>query len=278
MSLLALKAHAKINWSLLVTGKRSDGYHSIRSLIQCLSLHDTLTFEESGTIDVITDADIELKKNLVYRAAHLLRKASGIRKGARIKLSKNIPIAAGLGGGSSNAACTLKGLIKLWDINMPDTDISSLAASLGSDVPFFMNGPSALVEGRGENVSPVTINTACTIVLAKPHFGVSAAEAYSGVRNTSASDNTIELLLSALSEQDYESLSSLVRNDLEKPVFKTYPAIKEIKDRMLQSGAVVSAMSGSGSTVFGVFRNRQEGTRAIASFQPLWSVTAETLI
>ena len=177
-SSFVLKTPAKINWFLSITGKRNDGYHNILSLMQCIGLYDELTFEQSDGLDLISDMDISPEENLVFKAASALGKRVSCDKGAKISLKKNIPSGAGLGGGSSDAACTLKGLNMLWKLKLGSTELSSIAAEIGSDVPFFLQGPCALIEGRGEILKPLKVLFPTVLLLVKPSVSVSTAWAY----------------------------------------------------------------------------------------------------
>ena len=146
---LSLNAPAKINWFLGVAGKRDDGYHNIVSLMQCISLYDTLTFDHADSVEITSYLDIPVRDNIVHKAASRLKEYTSCRKGADISLKKNVPVSAGLGGGSSDAACTLLGLNELWGLGLGKKRLSSIASEIGSDVPFFLNGPVAVVEGKG---------------------------------------------------------------------------------------------------------------------------------
>lgn len=272
-----LQAPAKINWFLHVLNKRKDGYHDIRSLVQCVGLYDTLRFESSDTIEVLTEADIPQEENLVQRAAVMLKEKEKIGKGARITLQKNIPIAAGLGGGSSDAAAALKGLCRLWDIALPPDRLLQLASSLGSDIPFFMGSTPALVEGRGEKVTPITMEQIGTLLLVKPPRGVSAGWAYGEVKHFTSKNNDIQRIVKAFHSGDLSILSPFMVNDLEPPVIRKYPEVGEIKRALMEYGALVSLMSGSGPTVFGLFGSREEAERASGVFPSLWSAVVETL-
>ncbi len=258
--MFTLPAPAKINWSLRVKGKRDDGFHEIESLMQCISLSDSLTFEPSGTITIETDADIALEDNLVYKAAVLLQKEAGTNKGASISLAKNIPMEAGLGGGSSDAASTLKGLCRLWGVDLQMDKLMGLGARLGSDVPFFIHcrgGGAAFVTGRGECVRAVNMDKEYHLVLVKPSFGVSAGWAYGNLGPFNMENSGFDALIKALNAGEADRLPGLAGNDLESPVLKTHPVISEIKDTLKDSGAVLSLMSGSGTTVFGVFKDSE---------------------
>jgi 4-diphosphocytidyl-2-C-methyl-D-erythritol kinase len=276
--MLTLKAPAKINWFLHILGKREDAYHEIRSLMQCVSLYDSLVFEDSSAIEVQTEADIPLEKNLVYRAAIVLKEATGHKGGARITLKKDIPEAAGLGGGSSDAAATLRGLNELWETGLSKEALSTLAASLGSDIPFFMNGPSALVEGRGEKLTPVDIGTPVTLLLLKPDMGVSAGWAYSNARNRTINAVDTGSFITAIEGRDYSALEDMLGNDLEEAVLERHPEIRRMMDAVLENGAVLSAMSGSGSTVFGLFESPGQAEEAQGKIKAHWSAVVETLV
>ena len=264
--MLTVSAPAKINWSLKVKGRRDDGYHEIESLMQCISLSDTLTFalsdKPSSTITIESNTDIPQEDNLVYKAAILLQKETGTKKGALISLAKDIPMEAGLGGGSSDAAATLKGLCRLWGVDVQKEKLIEIGARLGSDVPFFIGSEAAVVTGRGECVEAVTVDKEYHLVLVKPSFGVSAGWAYGNLGSFNMEDSGTDGLIKALNAGDMDGISGLVGNDLEAPVLKAHPVIGEIKDALKDSGASVSLMSGSGTTVFGVFKDSESAENA----------------
>lgn len=274
----ATKTPAKINWFLRLKGKRPDGYHDISSLLQCIALFDTLTFEEAQTLSVMTEAPIAGDENLVMRAALAIREASKTSRGARISLVKNIPIAAGLGGGSSDAAATLRGLNSLWDAGLSDRELHAAALGLGSDVPFFLSGPAALVRGRGELISPVVMSRAYSVVLLNPGLRVSAGWAYAEARSFSGEDKGIEdSLVRALNEGDFDVLRGAAVNDLEEPVAARHPEVSELKRRLYEEGALFAAMSGSGPTVFGAFEDRLRAEEARRAIRAAWSTVAHTV-
>lgn len=284
--MLTLRPPAKINWFLNVFNRREDGFHDILSLMQQVSLSDILTFDDAGEIEVITEAAIPLNNNLVYRSALLLKEFSGVKLGARIELKKEVPMAAGLGGGSSDAAYTMIGLNRLWNLNLPVHELMRLGERLGSDIPFFFQGPVAVVEGRGEKVSPVTLMKPYTLLLVKPRIEVSTAWAYKEFHDSAESDsvvltnkaNNIKLLCHALENGDLSYLSSTLRNDLESHVVKRHPVINNIKNELLSKGAVFSSMSGSGPTVFGVFETEGKALNAMKGMPPdNWCRVVETV-
>ncbi|MBI3378565.1 MAG: 4-(cytidine 5'-diphospho)-2-C-methyl-D-erythritol kinase [Nitrospirae bacterium] len=279
--MFTLKTPAKINWFLSVLGKREDGYHEILSLMQSISLYDYLTFEHSDRIEVITDADISLEENLVYKAAVLLKEKLSVNKGAVITLKKDIPVSAGLGGGSSDAACALSGLNRLWELGLKDEELIKFGGMLGSDIPFFFKAPVAVVTGRGEIVTKLEAVSRHIIVIVKPALGVSSKWAYSEMskllQELTKRDNNIKLFCHALERQDFKSIALMMKNDLELPVIGEFQVIGEIKDRLLAMGAEASLMSGSGPTVFGVFSSREKAGDAAEAMKPCWSRVVETL-
>lgn len=279
--MFTLKTPAKINWFLSVLGKREDGYHEILSLMQSISLYDYLTFGYSDRIEVITDADIPLEENLVYRAAVLLKEKLSVNKGAIITLKKDIPVSAGLGGGSSDAACALSGLNRLWELGLKDEELIKFGGMLGSDVPFFFKAPIAVVRGRGEIVTGLEASSRHIIVIVKPALGISTKWAYSEMSRLlpelTKRDNNIKLFCQALERQDFKSIALMMKNDLELPVIREVQVIGEIKDRLLAMGAEASLMSGSGPTVFGVFNSRGKAEDVAEAMKPCWSRVVETI-
>jgi 4-diphosphocytidyl-2-C-methyl-D-erythritol kinase len=275
---ISLKAPAKINWFLSVLNKREDGYHNIISSMQCVDLFDLLCFEEDEDIRVWSDLDVPVEENLVYKAAVLLKKVSSYKYGARIELKKNIPVAAGLGGGSSDAAYTLIGLNRLWGLDLDKRTLLDLASELGSDVPFFLSGRLSLVEGRGEKVTELKTEASAVMLLVKPQVSVSTSWAYNSYK-TKLTKKAIDIKLfcQAFRVKDYAFLRDTVFNDLEQVVISKYPVIGEIKRMLLQNGALFSLMSGSGSTVFGVFRTSEEAVEASKGLQGEWCRVVRTL-
>ena len=275
---ISLKAPAKINWFLSVLNKRDDGYHNIVSPMQCVDLFDMLSFEKAEEILLLSDLNIPVEGNLVYKAAAVLKRASSYKFGARIELQKNIPVAAGLGGGSSDAAFTLMGLNRLWGLNFDRKMLMKLAAEIGSDVPFFLAGNFSLIEGRGEKVTELNTEGSMIILLVKPDISVSTAWAYNSFE-TGLTKKTVDIKLfcQALDRKNFAFLHDAVFNDLEDVVIRKYPVIGELKEKLKQNGAVLSLMSGSGSAVFGVFNTVEEAVRASANLQGRWCRVVRTL-
>ncbi len=285
---LLLRAPAKINWFLLVLSKREDGFHNIMSLMQCIRLYDDLIFEHADTIELESDLTIPVKDNLVHKAASLLKHYTSYRKGIKITLKKSIPIGAGLGGGSSDAAYTLSGLNLLWGLGLNNRDLSSIGAEIGSDVPFFLNSPVAIVEGRGERVSPLKIDSSIDILLVNPFISISSAWAYAsfdklrmhGELAEPLTKKTVDIKLfcRAIEKKDFASLVTMLKNDLERSVKEKYPVVDKIKKSMLENGAVISAMSGSGPAVFGIFESKDTAKKAASVMKPHWCRLVETII
>jgi len=281
--MLTFLAPAKINWALSVIRKRNDGYHDILSLIQGINLYDYLTFEEADNIEIQTNFPIRMENNLVYKAIIALQKYAGIKRGIKVILKKEIPVGGGLGGGSSDAAITLKALNELWQLNLSLENLIQIGASIGSDIPFFLNLPICIIEGRGEIVKPIKIDKTYTLLLVKPSFGISTKWAYESLNlktqlteNYEKINNNIWQLYEKLKKGDIENL--YLWNDLEIVVSNQYTEIEMIKKRLLKAGAKVSLMSGSGATVFGVFNDEKEANEASVLFKGYWVKVVKTLI
>lgn len=262
---LQSRSYAKINWTLDVLFKREDGYHELRTIYQTVSLHDELRLSEiSDAIEIICeDPRVPCDEtNLAFKAAMLLREVTGASKGARIEIEKRIPVAAGLGGGSSNAAAALLALIKLWKIEIEDGELIKIAASLGSDVPFFLIGGTALGVGRGEEVYSIEQVHCEHLLLVNPGFAVSTRDAYGRLARLTTSESASIIPFTLLAAKGISELPLVARNDLETPVLAAHPEIAEVKQRLLSLGARHALMSGSGATVFGVFDNSEMAGRA----------------
>ncbi len=303
LQMLTLKAPAKINWFLNVLGRREDGFHDIESLIQKISLYDVLKISLSEELTLTADGGIPEKENLVYKAASLLKSTYSVEEGAHLELHKNIPVGAGLGGGSSDAAAALMGLNQLWSLGLSSESLSEAAARIGSDVPFFLFGPASFVYGRGEKLVPCRAEKKLYILLVKPPFEISTAWVYKNLKTTrllkdkaletdksgnmpedlskltkkTEKVNNIKLLIRNIEEAHFSALSGSELNDLESVTIREFHVIAEIKDRLLRLGAIFSLMSGSGSTVFGVFRSGDEAEAASREFQGFWTAAVHTI-
>jgi len=276
---LVLQAPAKINLCLRVLGKRPDGYHDIDSVFAKVSLFDTLSFRAAPGIELTTegfDAGPSAD-NLVVRAARALRAGRPRLPGVRMHLVKRIPSGAGLGGGSSDAAAALRGLDRFWGLGLTPRELHGLAASLGSDVPFFLHGAAARVSGRGEVVEPFTPARSWPVLLVKPRVSVSTAWAYGALSLTKDRQKN-KLSCFGLAENRLSSLAAGLANDFEAPVFRRHPEILRIRDGLLRQGALAAVLSGSGSAVVGFFDRGEEAARAVRAFPDCWSAVARTLV
>jgi 4-diphosphocytidyl-2-C-methyl-D-erythritol kinase len=258
---MRVTAHAKINWSLRIIGKREDGFHDLETLFQTISLHDTLTFEDSDQLTLICDdPSIPVDdKNLVIRAART------VGKRASIALHKEIPAGGGLGGGSSDAAATLIAL------GQPSPEI---ALALGSDVPFFLTGGTAYATGRGEILTPLPRVSGIPLLLLIPDERVSTARAF-GMLQAFSPPLGIERYR-AMIDDDLLSHATELVNDFEEPIFAMLPSLRTLKAQLYEEGAAWAAMSGSGSTIVGAFRNADDRDAARERFNNVRAVAAET--
>ncbi|MEE9614598.1 MAG: 4-(cytidine 5'-diphospho)-2-C-methyl-D-erythritol kinase [Thermodesulfobacteriota bacterium] len=266
---ITVSSPAKVNLFLKVLGKREDGYHEIRSLIQPISLSDELTIEAvpGDTVTVTCDSAAVPtgRENLAWRAAELFLERTGLKMAVRIDIVKKIPVAAGLGGGSSNAALVLRGLNELLGTGLGEEELMDIAASIGSDVPFFIPGGPAVVSGRGEILEKTTL-PAYEYVLINPGFEVSARWAYDNLDLTKKGGDNI-LLYSGKSLGVPEGIKAYLYNDLEGGVLKKHQEISILKGLLDGAGALGSLMSGSGPTVFGVFTDGDLAARAMEDLE-----------
>lgn len=252
---LVYAAPAKINLTLDVLGRRADGYHEIASVMVRLELHDTIEVEPAGELAVeCLGADIPPEQNLALKAARLLQEAAGCRQGARIRITKRIPVAAGLAGGSTDAAATLLALARLWGLEEPgQVPLQELAARLGSDVPFFLDGPVALAEGRGERLTPLPSLPPRPVVLLKPPFALSTAVVYRALRPDDFSDGSATRRAAEEIRGGRWPPPELCINVLERAAFRLRPELGRYRETFLAAGATAVQMSGSGPALFSLF-------------------------
>lgn len=259
---LTLKALAKINLGLDVLGRRDNGYHDVRMVMQTIYLYDnvTLTRTEEPGIQVETNLSYLPvdENNIAYKAAKLLIDEFDIREGVHIKLEKRIPVAAGMAGGSSNAAAVLVGINRMFDLGLSQSELMERGVSLGADVPYCVMRGTALAEGIGEKLSSLPSMPRCYILVAKPAISVSTKWVYETLDAKEIVEHPdIDGLLQGLKEQDLSKIASSMGNVLESVTIERYPIIETIKDAMKEAGALNTMMSGSGPTVFGIFDNRK---------------------
>jgi 4-diphosphocytidyl-2-C-methyl-D-erythritol kinase len=255
---LTLEALAKVNRSLVVLGQRTDGYHEIDTLFQTIDIADELRFDEDDrlTLSIAGSAVPADERNLVLRAARALLKRARTSHGARLHLSKRIPVGAGLGGGSADAAATLMGLDVLWGLGLSEAELREVAASIGSDVAFFLCGGRARGTGRGERIEPLPDERDESIVLLLPPFGMPTPEVYGAL----GADPLRELRPPRIPTGVMPD-----RNDLEVAADRLRPELRTLREDLRAAGAATSRLSGSGSTVYGVFPTAAEARRAAAA-------------
>jgi 4-diphosphocytidyl-2-C-methyl-D-erythritol kinase len=269
---LRIRSFAKINLALSVLGRRTDGYHDIETIFQSIDLGDELEFLPASQLDLTCEnfPDIPKEDNLVWKAAMLMAARFGKTPGVHITLRKTIPSGAGLGGGSSNAAAALLGLRRFWHLEASDAELFDLASRLGSDVPFFLNGGTALGSGRGERISVLPDPPTEYLVVIFPGIHVSTAEAYRSLNlglTTKTTDHRIQRFCGLV--QSKRRCRTEIFNDFEASILPAYPVIEEAKRFLRDRGAVATLLSGSGSSIFGFFSDgesafaaAQESTRA----------------
>ncbi|HYS16599.1 MAG TPA: 4-(cytidine 5'-diphospho)-2-C-methyl-D-erythritol kinase [Candidatus Binatia bacterium] len=273
-----VSAAAKVNLALEVLGRRDDGYHEIATVMQAVDLSDRLVLEDGDVLELRTTAsDVPTDgTNLALKAALTLREMSGARRGARITLDKRIPVAAGLGGGSTDAAAVLVGLNRLWGLRWPVARLAEVALRLGMDVPFFLHGGAALATGRGERLEPL-VGSALALVLVNPRVAASTAEIYGGVVAGMYSDGArARRMAAALRSRQPSRVAASLGNTLERVASPRYREVEQMEAALLAAGALGAAMSGSGLTVFGVARSydhaRQIRARVVRARWGCWAV------
>ncbi len=271
-----LNSPCKVNLILNILGKRADGFHQLETIMQPVPIYDRLTFENTGSDIALTCSNPELPTdsgNLVVRAAELFRTALKITEGVRIHLEKRIPLAAGLGGGSGNAAITLVGLNKLFGSPLPPAELDSLARSLGSDVPFFLQDKPALAIGRGEQVQSLQSFPALqskSLILIHPGFGVSTAWAYKNLARFPTALNGTPGRAARLAQNLSVSLAAAApdfHNSLEAPVLDKYPLLAIFQEFLRANGALIAMMSGSGSTTFAIVESSTKAETLAEKFR-----------
>lgn len=267
------KAYGKINIGLDVLRKRSDGYHEVKMIMQTVSLYDRITITRNkNSSDIVLETNLNFlptnENNIVYKAAKLIKDEFGISDGLSIKLEKHIPVAAGMAGGSTDAATTLELLNTMYSLNLSKDDLMKRAVTLGADVPYCILKGTALSEGIGEVLTPLKQLMPCYILIVKPPIYVSTKFVYENLRiNELNSHPDIDGIVDAISAGDLETMSQKMGNVLESVTEDNYPVISSIKKLMTQNGAISSLMSGSGPTVFGIYDNEDKINQAATFFK-----------
>lgn len=266
MEQIVLKAYAKINLALDVLGRLPNGCHKVKMVMQTIGIFDELTLEKAeGGVTATTDsAELPMDgNNLICKAAMLMRETYGIKEGVRIHLQKNIPIAAGMAGGSTDAAAVMLGMNRLFDLARPREELMRLSVSIGADVPYCILGGTALAEGIGEILTPLAPAPACHVLVAKPDISVSTKYVYEHLDAAGALRHPdVDGMVAAIERGSLPGILERLGNVLESVTVPAYPVIDAIKERMLALGAAGSLMSGSGPTVFGIFSNEATAAHA----------------
>lgn len=262
MELLKLQAYGKINLSLDVLRKREDGYHDVRMIMQTVKLHDNIDLYRTKKPGIEIHTNLSFlpvnENNLMYKAAKLIMDEFHIEDGVRLDLKKVIPVSAGMAGGSTDAASVLYGMNRMFGLGLTDAELRARGVTLGADVPFCLMRGTALSEGIGEILTPLPKLPHCSIVLAKPGISVSTKLVYTSLHVSELPPEAhpnVDRVITALEQQDLKAVADNMGNILETVTSRSYPEIDALKEKMLSFGALNSMMSGSGSTVFGIFDN-----------------------
>ncbi len=270
-----VKAPAKVNLILKVLGRLPNGYHEVWTVMQAVDLFDQISIRKTQTPRAIhLQCQLENvpsgKDNIVCRAAELVLKKAAIEVGVDILLDKEIPMGAGLGGGSSDAAATIFGLNQLFGLNWTVSEMAALGAELGSDVPFFFSMPHALISGWGQEVVPLSVTGTRWILLAKPHFPIETSWAYQQLAMARKEVPTLSVGYQSFpnrNDLDFNDILPLMENDFESALFPSMPRLGELKSQLLSLGADLALLSGSGSTVFGIFAQEDRALKAMAELR-----------
>lgn len=266
---LSLKAYGKINLGLDVLRRRDDGYHEVRMIMQTVGIYDRidLIYKETPGITVETNLYYlpDNENNLVYKAAKLLLDEFHVQKGVHIRLRKYIPVAAGMAGGSSDAAAVLFGVNKMFSLGLTTEQLMDRGVKIGADVPYCVMRGTALSEGIGEILTPLPVPPQCQVLIAKPGISVSTKFVYENLHANELRPEQhpdIDGMMEAIKQKDLYGIADRFGNVLENVTIPAYPVIQEIKDLMLEQGAIGALMSGSGPTVFGLFTNPKAAAKA----------------
>lgn len=263
------KAPAKINLALDVLNKREDYYHNLHMVMTTIDLYDRISFEKLNNDTIILESNKPYlpndEKNLVFKTASLIKKKYNVKYGLKIHINKNIPVSAGLGGGSSDAAATIRALNRLFKLNLSLNEMIDVGSEIGSDVPFCIYNKTAEVIGRGEIIKPLPKVPKCWIILVKPHFGVSTKEVFDNISMEKISHPDVDSMISAIKTQDYLKMCQVLGNSLESITFELFPKVKEIKQKLEILGVDATLMSGSGPTIFALVRKEQKAKKILHS-------------
>lgn len=268
MKEITLKALAKINLGLDVIGRREDGYHELRTIMQTIHLHDLLQIRQTRKPGIKIHTNLSFlpvnESNLVYQAAVLLMSEFKITEGVEVNLSKRIPVSAGMAGGSTDGAAMLYGMNRLFELGLSRRELMERGLKLGADVPYCLMRGTALAEGIGEELTQLPPMVKCPVLIAKPAVSVSTKFVYQNLKlDEGLPHPDIDSLVRAIQKKDFDGVCAHMGNVLEAVTIPNYPVIERIKEQMLVSGAAAAMMSGSGPTVFGLFRDEKSAMQAL---------------
>lgn len=272
MNEISLKALAKINLGLDVVRRREDGYHEVRMIMQTIHLYDRLEIKKTGSGDITMETNLSFlptnENNLVYKAAKLLKDEFEIKEGVHVNLKKHIPVAAGMAGGSTDAAAVLYGMNRIFKLGLSKKELMERGVKIGADVPYCLMRGTALAEGIGEDLSALPPMVKCPVLIAKPSVNVSTKFVYENLKlDDTMVHPDIDALVADIKAQDLKKIAADMGNVLETVTIPNYPVIADIKQYMLEHGAVNAMMSGSGPTVFGLFEKEETAQEAFAAMK-----------
>lgn len=269
--MITKKAHAKLNLSLDVTGKRENGYHDIKTLMVMTDLYDEMKFSKSDKLEILGDFDFDMKENFIYKAYLALRDYVAKDLPFKVEIEKNIPVAGGLAGGTSNGAGTFYALNDLYDLKIPKKDLIKLSSRLGADFTYMMTGGTKLASGIGEILEEVRPIELDNVLVVNPGYGVSTKEVYESIKIEEKRIDFDEVL-QALYDLDIKRLNKVLENKMEDVVFEKHRDLLEIKNKMREFNSA-SLMSGSGATIFGIFENKNDLEDAYRYFKKTYDKT-----
>ena len=269
--MITKKAHAKLNLSLDVTGKRENGYHDIKTLMVMTDLYDEMKFSKSDKLEILGDFDFDMKENFIYKAYLALRDYVAKDLPFKVEIEKNIPMAGGLAGGTSNGAGTFYALNDLYDLKIPKKDLIKLSSRLGADFTYMMTGGTKLASGIGEILEEVRPIELDNVLVVNPGYGVSTKEVYESIKIEEKRIDFDEVL-QALYDLDIKRLNKVLENKMEDVVFEKHRDLLEIKNKMREFNSA-SLMSGSGATIFGIFENKNDLEDAYRYFKKTYDKT-----
>lgn len=272
MNEISLKALAKINLGLDVVRRREDGYHEVRMIMQTIHLYDRLEIKKTGSADITMETNLSFlptnENNLVYKAAKLLKDEFEIKEGVHVNLKKHIPVAAGMAGGSTDAAAVLYGMNRMFGLGLSKKELMERGVKIGADVPYCLMRGTALAEGIGEDLSALPPMVKCPVLIAKPSVNVSTKFVYENLRlDDTTVHPDIDALVADIQAQDLKKIAADMGNVLETVTIPNYPVIADIKQHMLEHGAINAMMSGSGPTVFGLFEKEETAQEAFTAMK-----------